>query len=98
MLLKRPQPQFDFIPRPACLPLPDNYGHRKGNLYLADYIHCSSSHGAADRVKRNRRLVETSTQLRRLVEQFTVDSRKSGNGWNKSSHSETENEHERASA
>jgi methyl-accepting chemotaxis protein len=58
----------------------------------------STSRGAADTQKAAQQLVETSTQLRRLVEQFTVDSRKSGNGWNKSSHSEIENEHEHASA
>ena len=40
----------------------------------------STSRGAGDTQKAVQQLVETSAQLRRLVEQFNVDSSKSGNG------------------
>ena len=41
----------------------------------------STSRGASDTQKAAQQLVETSAQLRRLVEQFKIESPKSGNGW-----------------
>jgi methyl-accepting chemotaxis protein len=43
----------------------------------------STSRGAGDTQKAAHQLVETSAQLRRLVEQFNTDSAKSGDVWNK---------------
>ena len=39
-----------------------------------------TTHGATDTQKASQQLVETSTQLRRLVEQFKINTRESGRG------------------
>jgi methyl-accepting chemotaxis protein len=58
----------------------------------------STSRGAADTQKAAQQLVETSAQLRRLVEQFNIDSHHSGRGWNKPDKHAAEKEQEHAYA
>lgn len=58
----------------------------------------STSRGAADTQKAAQQLVETSAQLRRLVEQFNIDAHHSARGWNESGKRAAEKEHDHAYA
>jgi len=57
----------------------------------------STSREAGDTQKAAQQLVENSAQLRRLVEQFTADSVKSGNGWSKGNNGRADSVHAHAS-